>query len=204
MALLHHLPEARRQRVSHALRREKALQLYSASLLLGYVLHAYGKTPEDVQLTPEGKPYLADGPCFNLSHSGQYVALALDQSPVGVDLQEKKPLSHRAATLFLGLDATQSAGEDTTANTAVWCRKEAFLKCIGLGWNGTRAAKLRVNADRLLYEKQEYFLRDYPILEDYFLTLCTVGSQKDFEIREVGKDELAVFYGAGQCADPGK
>ena len=48
--------------------------------------------PLAVAYEPKGKPYILHVPWhYNLSHSGDYVALAISDAPVGVDIQQKRP-----------------------------------------------------------------------------------------------------------------
>lgn len=48
--------------------------------------------PLAVAYEPKGKPYICHVPWYyNLSHSGDYVALAISDAPVGIDIQQKRP-----------------------------------------------------------------------------------------------------------------
>jgi phosphopantetheinyl transferase len=49
-----------------------------------------GCREKDIQIAPDGKPCLPDGPHFNLSHSGGMVLLAVCEiSPVGCDVEPR-------------------------------------------------------------------------------------------------------------------
>lgn len=43
------------------------------------------------RLSYDGRPIST---CFSLSHSGKYIVCAVSEVPVGVDIQQKKPLQH--------------------------------------------------------------------------------------------------------------
>ncbi|MEO8242235.1 MAG: 4'-phosphopantetheinyl transferase superfamily protein [bacterium] len=94
-----------------------------------------------LQLGPNGKPFLPDGPQFNLSHAAGMAALALtvDMSvDLGVDIEG-------ARTVDPGLDAHVFAPDERAALGAVdpslrdwafflgWTRKEAVVKAMGEG-----------------------------------------------------------------------
>jgi len=49
---------------------------------------ALGSDCEKIKETSEGKPFLPDGPSFNLSHSGDYVILGVSEHEVGVDIEQ--------------------------------------------------------------------------------------------------------------------
>lgn len=110
-----------------------------------------------------GKPFLPDFPCahFNISHSGAFVVCATSSSPIGVDVE-------MVGTRLAGLVDREFAESEIKAvvesaphlrplrQTAIWTRKEAFLKYRGWGLAvplqsfstvGTQSiASLRVNS----------------------------------------------------------
>ncbi len=91
---------------------------------------------------PHGKPALAGGPAFNVSHSGNwwFCGVALD-GRVGVDVEVHRPLddlAHLARTTFHADETARVlAGPTDEARQAaffrVWSRKEAFIKAVGKG-----------------------------------------------------------------------
>lgn len=197
--ILNSLPIERQCRIKQAVKPEKALQLYVSSLLLGYVLNQYGKRFDDVKVAELGKPYIEDNLHFNMSHSGEYVVIAVDRNVIGIDIQEKIRISNAAAKMFLNDDYDlNSALQDEYYHSYIWCRKEAFLKSLGVGWNGKKEGKLSVLKNKIKAEDDEYFLTDYPISDNYFLVLCEKNSRNDFVLEEVSKHELEIFYRSGK------
>ena len=180
--ILFTFPKERQKRIRQALKVEKAKQLYASTLLLKRVLNRYEKTLEDVKIDSFGKPYIS-GMYFNSSHSGSYVALAISAEEVGVDIQEQASISPMAAQLFLG--------ENHEDSTYIWCRKEAFLKCVGCGWNDKDASCQSVMNSEIVYQNSSYFLRDINVLENYNLSICEKNKRHDFSIKEVSKNELS-------------
>ncbi len=102
--------------------------------------------PEAVPLEtgPHGKPSCPIGPCFNLSHSGDLILLALHPEwPVGVDVERLRPELdwQRLARRLLGESERRSleglpACERAEAFLSAWCRLEARLKARGTGLAG--------------------------------------------------------------------
>ena len=75
---------------------------------------------------------------FNLSHSGDYVAVAISVEQVGVDLEqwkERLPVADLAAHAFRPEEAAAIAGstEPHLLFYRLWTAKEAVMKCTGLG-----------------------------------------------------------------------
>lgn len=77
---------------------------------------------------------------FNLSHSDQLALVAVTPvAPVGIDVERLRPIDVRgiAPSVFSAserkiLEATAPSGQQAVF-FALWARKEAYLKCLGLG-----------------------------------------------------------------------
>lgn len=82
----------------------------------------------------QGKPHLRmpGAPGFNLSHAGDWVALALGPGPVGVDVEQTRPESVWAEVLPV-IGAPDDAA---LPGLWLWTAKEATLKCQGFGFLG--------------------------------------------------------------------
>ena len=93
-----------------------------------------------------GKPLLRDAPQtlhFNISHSGDWVLIALDATaPIGIDVEAIRPelaclddydsvLSAQELQLLRALPPAQRAA----AFARLWVRKEAYAKALGEGLN---------------------------------------------------------------------
>ena len=90
---------------------------------------------------PQDKPYLASGPSFNLSHSGELLLLGVAaEGRVGVDVEVERPipeLDALAGAHFSPAEVAELAGlppdERARAFLRGWTRKEAFIKALGGG-----------------------------------------------------------------------
>lgn len=98
--------------------------------------------PLTVAYEPKGKPYILHVPWYyNLSHSGDYVALAISDAPVGIDIQQKRPYKDSLVKRFFSeIEAIvyespqkQLFGDRETLFYTLWCRKEAYGKLLGTG-----------------------------------------------------------------------
>ena len=86
-----------------------------------------------------GKPYLTDYPNahFNISHSGNYVACAVSDKPVGTDIQKiGKYCSDTAKRVCSEEELKQISDSSDKASefTRLWTQKEAVLKMCGTGF----------------------------------------------------------------------
>ncbi|SHK87036.1 4'-phosphopantetheinyl transferase [Pseudonocardia thermophila] len=85
-----------------------------------------------------GKPVLLQplAPAFSMTHAGDFVGVAVHTSPVGLDVEEIRPLSDLTAMAEHALSDTElaaGAGATPEGFFSVWTRKEAVLKATGDG-----------------------------------------------------------------------
>ena len=71
--------------------KEKALRYKNEvaqirSLASSYLINSLSK--ETLCFNETGKPYFPNGPFFNVSHSGQYIVMAVSNKNIGVDIEE--------------------------------------------------------------------------------------------------------------------
>lgn len=140
--------------------------------LLRRALTAEGALPCGAPLPPlrkseHGKPYLAGGPAFNLTHTAGLVAVAIGECEVGLDAEK------RAARRISSLSARLTEGERREDFFSLWTAKEAYIKYRG----GSLAGML----SSLVYEGGALYENGAPAeaafarfeLGGYTLCLCT-------------------------------
>ena len=87
--------------------------------------------PVDIARTPEGKPYVEGNEIyFSLSHSGQKGVVAINDTPVGVDLEY---FGERDYPAVLSRYTEREKQEILTVEDFIrhWTAKEAFIKMHG-------------------------------------------------------------------------
>ena len=75
-----------KKRISIMRPKDKRRSLAGLILLRKKIAERYGVTDYEFTYNQNGKPLL-EFCCFSISHSGEYVACALDDTPVGVDTE---------------------------------------------------------------------------------------------------------------------
>lgn len=152
----------------------------------------------DIRVGVNGKPYLPDGPAFNLSHAGEYALVAVGGGDrVGVDIELQRPIpeladiahSHFAPEERNELLALPSARQ-TRAFYRIWTRKEAFVKASGIGVGpalqrfavsiGEEARIRRVDADIRIHAPR---LLDLPVPAGYAAALVVEGGDGEVDLR---------------------
>lgn len=147
-------------------------------LLIRSVLMADPKTtlPLEIEANENGKPFLADrNYSFSLSHSGHFAACALGDFELGLDIQTRVSCRENLVKRFFAPDEQDmvfSAKDADEAFSRLWCRKESFLKAIGLGLR-LELDSFNLTGDRpvIRYRDIDYAFREFRNDELYFC-LC--------------------------------
>ncbi len=128
--------------------------------LLRTILARYvGTHPEALEIlaAPHGKPYLARPEIplyFNLTHSGEYAAVALARDcEIGIDIEKIRKIEPGFAKRFFSEAENEAitclpVAERQLAVIRCWSRKEAVLKAQGVGLLGDfKSFDVTVGAD---------------------------------------------------------
>lgn len=104
-----------------------------------------------VTRTGTGKPVIAQGVHFNVTHSGDLILMAIsDERAVGVDVERKRDVQRVDALIGRWLSAeeqsefSQLRGRGASPSDAflrLWSLKEARLKALGVGISGAGRAR---------------------------------------------------------------
>ena len=89
-----------------------------------------------IEKNEHGKPYIYGNPWyFNLSHSGDYLAMVFSTRECGIDIQERREVKNfdRMCGKFSPQEDRMCRDVGECAFFDVWACKEAYGKCIGEG-----------------------------------------------------------------------
>jgi len=120
---------------------------------------------------------------FNISHTGDYVLIAISPKPVGIDIEY---LNHEFDFKSI-LDITFSKKEidfigdkniDPTNFYVMWTRKEALLKASGEGVSDNLHL-IECLDEHLEREKEVFKMRSFIISENYVASIASTLDQKE-------------------------
>lgn len=85
-----------------------------------------------------GKPYIEGGPYFSISHCKEGIAVALDDQPVGIDIEAIRQADEELIARTMNTEEckrlmAKSQKLRDRDFTRLWTQKEAVLKCEGTG-----------------------------------------------------------------------
>lgn len=128
-AVLPYLDKKRQSRIHRQMHPLKKAQTAAAGLLLHEV---FGDV--SYRIGEHGKPYLAHGDThFNITHSGQWVALATANCEIGLDMQTVAPLRPAVMRRCFTQEQRDWIGNDPLRFARLWTVKEAYIKMTGTG-----------------------------------------------------------------------
>lgn len=87
-----------------------------------------------LEISSPGKPFVPGNSLhFSISHSFPYVAVAIDEQPVGIDVQVFHEKIYRLKDKFLSPEEQELFEDRAEQLTLAWTAKEAAFKWFGLG-----------------------------------------------------------------------
>ncbi|MEC0094197.1 4'-phosphopantetheinyl transferase family protein [Paenibacillus macquariensis] len=140
-----------------------------------------------------GKPYLIEFDFdFNLSHSGIWVVCAIDETPIGIDIEEIKPIDLEIAKRFFSYNEWVhliSIPEEEKLDHFydLWTLKESYIKNIGLGLSiPLHLISFTVNGEDIGFENRHTseirYFKQYHVDDQYKLSVCAYGGNFPEEI----------------------
>lgn len=188
--------EHKRQRLCTISNPQTLTQTLLGDLLIRFLAVTYlGVSNQNLlfSTTEFGKPYLVTGNQpfhFNLSHSGHWIVCAIDQNPVGTDVQLKEPVDLDLVNNILSppayrhyLDLLPEQQLDYFYD--LWTMNESCLKLTGHGLSNPIAAPLdQVQNQSMVYQK-------YKLESAYSLTVCSFFNQFDSALFYIEGKSLA-------------
>ena len=169
-ALLPRWRRRRLERLRYAPAREASL---GAGLLWRFVMERHGVDPEEpVRFLQAGKPVFTqlEDVHFSLSHSGPYAMCAISDRPIGVDVQQIKPIHMSVARRFHFRErdwlAEQPQHEQQRAFFRIWTRKEAWVKAV------SRDQLLNLDAADVRHGAPGWQFGEYRLEEEYLAAVC--------------------------------
>ncbi len=197
-SLLELLPPENRNFISRFRRNSSAQRSLFGELLLRHVLgQRLGIDGKAIVFSKSknGKPYLrASGIHFNLSHSGEYVAVALSDHDTGIDVEQIRPVNYRIAERFFSPEEVTALNSKSGSSKLeyffdLWTLKESYLKMIGTGLTRSLSSFTVefVNGGFRMTEKSgsrkaEIFFKQYSIDDAYKLSVCSYNRSFSDEV----------------------
>lgn len=118
------------------------LKSYAMLLLLLQQYDRYQNTLPEFVYTDYGQPQLADGPYFSISHCRNGIAVAVDENPIGIDIESIRTRLLDGGFVAKVMNSCEQSQIEHSLQpewvfTRLWTQKEALLKMRGTGIVGS-------------------------------------------------------------------
>jgi len=153
-----------------------------------------------------GRPYLKSPRVknldFNISHSGDCIAVAVADCPIGIDVERIKPLDIKiAAACFTEQELKylgSRRGKQLEKFYKIWVLKESFVKAAGKGLSfPLKGVNFKYNRGgntvlKLKYLNKKWFFRIYRIDKNYKMAICSYKNRFPQKINFMNKSLVPV------------
>ena len=129
------ITDSRKKRVQDFKRIDDKLRCFVAGLMLNYVCNV--TNDNQIFYNKNNKPYLKNSNIyFNISHSGDYVVLAIADKEIGIDIEEIAPISDSVAKKVFTKEENLwlLKQNNLEAFYKLWTAKESIMKVTGEGF----------------------------------------------------------------------
>ena len=201
------MPQTRRTRCDRFRQEADRKRCITAYALLSYALNELtGKRSCTWNVTEgaDGKPYLTDIPVFfNISHSGERIALALSPMEVGCDVESKSANALSIAKRFFSENEHAyilAAPDEKTRSrdfTRLWTMKESVVKCCGEGIRRPFRDFSVVDEEggitdtvTLPGKRDVYHIREFAAEDKYCYSVCSIYDRIENDIRRIDCDRM--------------
>lgn len=142
---------------------------------------------------------------FNLSHAGQWAVAVLDDSEVGIDVEQIKPIDIAVAKRIFTEAETQQIMNQHGDNKLrkfyeIWMLKESYIKAVGKGLSiPLQSISFDLAQDKILYqtrlqESDGWHFKKYGIHSDYELAVCSKNSKYPEHVEMVPSSMLIEIF----------
>ncbi|TES55760.1 4'-phosphopantetheinyl transferase superfamily protein [Halalkalibacterium halodurans] len=185
--LLSELSEEKQKTIQRFVFREDALRSLVADLLVRKIIRTELQISNDqiqFETNTYGKPFVKGLPSFhfNISHSGNWVVCATDDQPVGIDIEQVRPIEFEIAERFFSESEIRDLEEKTGKAKQsyfydLWSLKESYIKMVGKGLSiplnsfSCRVINSQVYFSSVQEQIPAYF-RQYEVDPQYKLAVC--------------------------------
>jgi 4'-phosphopantetheinyl transferase len=205
LELLSGVPESRRHKIEKFRFRIDALRSLFSYYLVKYLFQKANQTDKrGFSLTTNefGKPYIpgSDGFQFNISHSGDWIVCAIHHLPVGIDIEEIKPVDFSVArSHFTPREYEHICNADDGNRLpcfySIWTLKESYIKALGKGLsiplNSFCFSQFKDGGPFLGVKSEDsHFFFEYNLCNGYKVAVCSRLAGFDEKIRFIDASDI--------------
>lgn len=179
--------KARKERIQNELSDASKLCHLGSGLLYRY---AFGNNYEEkLKFSEHGKPYMKNGPSFNVSHSHDYAVLYIGKQECGIDIEKAVPNRALVTPKIFNDEEILWINQQKHENFFyAWTRKESISKTIGLGLIYP-FKNIPVLNEKTILNDMEIYTKTINF-EDYFISASEVNIIPDMTIKKINANDF--------------
>jgi 4'-phosphopantetheinyl transferase len=161
--------------------------LYGDFLVRYILVEKYGYKNEEIKYRTNkfGKPFLENiqNIHFNYSHSGDWVVCAIDNKPIGIDIQEMVNINLDISKFILSEKELHYMRMNKEIDQKrcffdLWTLKESYIKALGIGMSKElKSFTVEINKSMGKIHCEGWQLKLFNLDENYCLAVCTKGTE---------------------------
>lgn len=201
------LDEGRKLKLSTIKHEDEYTRSVFAGLLLRYAFLNEGNSEAQWQSIrivqgKYGKPYIEgrDDFHYSISHSGKWVICAVDDIPIGADIQEQRSWRLNTAKRFFskeeydrlaGIGGYDSVGQRELFYK-MWTAKESCVKLTGRGIGAGISRYVTDSSLRYIYDDENIFfnINIYDTIDNYIVCVCSEREDFPHSIANIEQERL--------------
>lgn len=205
------ISERKRNKIKKFHKKEDKLRgIFSELLIRKMIIKELKIKNKDIifEVDKYGKPFLKDREdiYINTSHSGEYVIGAVDNKPIGVDVEMIKKMevngiieklfTPREQDYILDNGKLITSSECIERFYEIWTLKESFVKCIGRGLSiPLNHFSIYFNEEREIeintkVSENRFLFKEINLNKEYKISICSEGNIITNEYDYIFQDDL--------------
>lgn len=207
--LIDFMSDNKKKRVNRFYHFSDSLRMVFSDLLIRMIIiKKFSIDNEDIEflLNDYGKPHLKgfDDFHFNISHSGEWIACAIDEKEVGIDIEKINHIELDIAKRFFTKNEYIDLINKPEQNRIdyfydLWTLKESYIKARGMGLSiPLNSFSFKKINEKILFQSKEdmnkYFFRQYDVDCNYKLSVCSYNNNLPECIVNINMDEVIKFF----------
>ncbi|PEF72423.1 4'-phosphopantetheinyl transferase [Bacillus pseudomycoides] len=202
------LPVERQEKIPRFIHEIDAMRSLIGDLLIRSLIFRHlGLLPHEIQIITNryGKPYLQHNKSFhfNISHSGDWIICAVDEKPVGIDIEKIEKLNVAIAAEFFAPEENSNLQKKNEEEKLLffyryWSLKESYSKALGLGLSlPFHQFSIQFIKNEILVKSDvkhpKCYFKEYHLADEYVMSLCTFQSYFPEEVQILPLKQLYDF-----------
>lgn len=182
------LPDFMHQEINrYQILNDRKTRLIARLMIKQYIQEKkYSARIEDWQKGEHEKPFIPNGPEFNITHSGEIVAVAFSDQPIGIDIERIKEIEIEGLSAYLHNEEKEyilKAKNKQDIFFTIWSKKEAYLKATTKGIIHELAAT-SVIGENIINNNQYWYFKELVIHPSYKCFICSKYYSNNIFIQE--------------------